>query len=98
MRCDAPTRVLHRLRLATRSPGRVLNNNQQFVILLRPRLNIRRTEGKKASDLHAAVKVHAVDSNRRIVFDSQIDMFADAEPEVPCFREILLFQFVLLDF
>ena len=33
-------------------------------------------------DSHAAVKVHAVDADRRIILDAQIDVLADAEAEV----------------
>lgn len=33
-------------------------------------------------DLHAAVEVHAVDTDRRIILDAQIDVFADPESEV----------------
>ncbi len=47
---------------------------------------------------HAAVKVHPVNSNRRIILDSQIDMFADAEPKIARLREVLLAQFILLHF
>lgn len=47
--------------------------------------------------LHAAVKVHSVDSNRRIILDSQINMLANTETKVARFREILLLQFIFLD-
>ena len=33
-------------------------------------------------DSHAAVKVHAVDTDRRIILDAQINVFADPEAEV----------------
>ena len=33
-------------------------------------------------DLHAAVKVHAVNTNCRIILDAQINMFTNAKPEV----------------
>jgi len=46
---------------------------------------------------HAAVKVHSVDTNRRIVLDAQIDMFADTEAKVSSLREVALSQFVFLD-
>ena len=45
--------------------------------------------------LHAAVKVHSVDTNGGIILDSQINMFAYAEAEVACLGEIPLFQLVL---
>ena len=47
---------------------------------------------------HAAIKVHSVDANCRVVFDSQVDMFADAKSEIARFRKILLLQLVFLDF
>lgn len=52
----------------------------------------------RIKDSHAAVKVHAVDTNGGIVFDPQIDVLTDAEPEVARLREVLLPQLVLLDF
>lgn len=33
-------------------------------------------------NIHAAVEVHSVDTNRWIILDAQIDMFADAETEI----------------
>ncbi len=45
-------------------------------------------------DLHAAVEIHSVNPNRRIILDSQIDVFTDAEPKVARVREVLLAQFV----
>ena len=47
---------------------------------------------------HAAVKVHAVDTNRRVIFDAQIDVLANAKSEIACFAEVLLPQFVFLNF
>ena len=32
--------------------------------------------------LHAAVEVHAVDTNSRVILDAQIDVFADPKAEV----------------
>ena len=46
---------------------------------------------------HAAVKVHPVDTNGRVVFDTQIDVFADPETEVARLREIPFPQLVFLD-
>lgn len=46
---------------------------------------------------HAAVKVHPVNPNRRVILDAQIDMFADPEPKVARLREISFPQLVLLD-
>ena len=46
---------------------------------------------------HAAVEVHTVDTNGRVVLDTEIDVFADTEPKVSGLREVTLAQFVLLD-
>ena len=46
---------------------------------------------------HAAVEVHPVDTNRRIVLDTQINMLRDAEAEVAGLGEVLLAQLVFLD-
>jgi len=46
---------------------------------------------------HAAVEVHAVDTDRGVVLDAQIDVFADAEAEVARLAEVALPQLVLLD-
>ena len=46
---------------------------------------------------HAAVEIHAVNSNRRVVFDTKIDMFADAESKVAGLGEVALAEFVFLD-
>ena len=45
--------------------------------------------------LHAAVEVHSVDTDSRIILDSQINVFAYAEAEVARLGEVLLFQLVL---
>jgi hypothetical protein len=47
---------------------------------------------------HAAVKVHPVDTNSRIVLDAQIDVLADTEAKVASLRKVLLSQFIFLDF
>jgi hypothetical protein len=49
------------------------------------------------TDSHAAVKVHAVNTDRWVVFDTQIDVFADTKAEVASFRKVSLSQFVLLN-
>lgn len=49
------------------------------------------------SNVHAAVEVHAVDTNRWIVLDTKIDVLRDTEAEVASFAEVALPQFVLLD-
>lgn len=41
-------------------------------------------------DSHAAVKVHPINPNRRIIFNTQIDMFTNPKPKIPRLREILL--------
>ena len=46
---------------------------------------------------HAAVEVHTVDANRRIVLDAQIDVLRDTKSEVASVREVLLAKLVLLD-
>jgi len=46
---------------------------------------------------HAAVEVHSVDTNRRVVLDTEIDVFADTEAEVASLREVALSEFVFLD-
>ena len=39
---------------------------------------------------HAAVEVHSIDTNCRVILDTQVNMLADPEPEVASLREILL--------
>lgn len=46
---------------------------------------------------HAGVEIHAVDTNRRVVLDAQVDVFGDAEAEVAGLAEVLAAQFVFLD-
>jgi len=46
---------------------------------------------------HAGVEVHSVDTNRRVVLDTEIDVFADAETEVTSLREVALAELVFLD-
>ena len=46
---------------------------------------------------HAAVEVHPVDTNSRIVLDSQIDVLADTESKIAGFRKILFLQLIFLD-
>ena len=43
------------------------------------------------------VKVHAIDTNRWIVLDSQIDMFLDAETKVSVRRKVISSQLVFLN-
>jgi len=46
---------------------------------------------------HAAVEIHSVNSDRRVVLDTEIDVFADTETEVSSLREVTLAKLVLLD-
>lgn len=46
---------------------------------------------------HAAVEVHAVDTDTGVVLDSEIDVLADTEAEVAGLAEVALAQLVLLD-
>ena len=46
---------------------------------------------------HAAVEVHAVDTNARVVLDTKIDVLGDTETEVTGLREVALAELVLLD-
>jgi hypothetical protein len=46
---------------------------------------------------HAAVEVHAVDTNRRVVLDTEIDVLGDTESEVAGLGEVALAELVLLD-
>jgi hypothetical protein len=46
---------------------------------------------------HAAVEVHAVDTDGGIVLDTEIDVLADTEAEVASLREVALAELVLLD-
>jgi hypothetical protein len=46
---------------------------------------------------HAAVEVHSVNTDRRVVLDTEIDVFADTETEVASLGEVALAEFVFLD-
>lgn len=46
---------------------------------------------------HAAVEVHAVDTDGGVVLDTKIDVLADTEAEVASLGEVALAQLVLLD-
>ena len=50
-----------------------------------------------SSNLHAAVEVHAVDTNRRVVLDAQIDVLRDSEAEVAGAAEVALAKLILFD-
>jgi len=53
--------------------------------------------GRPGRDSHAAVEVHAVDANGWVIFDAQIDVFADTKTKVASLGEVTLPQLVLLD-
>lgn len=46
---------------------------------------------------HAAVEVHAVDTDGGVVLDTKIDVLADTEAKVASLGEVALAEFVLLD-
>lgn len=46
---------------------------------------------------HAAVEIHAVDTNCRVVLDAKIDVFANTESKVASLGEVSLPQLVFLD-
>ena len=46
---------------------------------------------------HAAVEVHAVDTDGGVVLDTEIDVLADTEAEVAGLGEVALAELVLLD-
>lgn len=48
-------------------------------------------------NVHAAVEVHAVDTNTRVILDAQVDVLRDTEAEVAGGAEVALAQLVLLD-
>ena len=52
---------------------------------------------KSSENSHAAVEVHAVDTDTGVVLDTQIDVLGDTETEVTGLGEVALPQLVLLD-
>jgi hypothetical protein len=48
-------------------------------------------------NLHAAVEVHTVDTDTRVVLETEIDVLADTETEVAGLGEVALAELVLLD-
>jgi len=46
---------------------------------------------------HAAEEVHSVDTDRRVVLNTEIDVLADTEAEVASLGEVALAEFVFLD-
>ncbi len=47
---------------------------------------------------HAAVEIHAVDTDRRVVLDAQVNVFTDAETEIASLGEIAFSELVFLHF
>jgi len=47
---------------------------------------------------HAAVKVHSVNTDSRVVLDSQVNVLRDTETKVAGLGEVALAELVLLDF
>lgn len=43
------------------------------------------------------IEIHSVDTDRGVVLDTEIDVFADTETEVTGLREVALAEFVFLD-
>lgn len=48
-------------------------------------------------NVHDAVEVHSVNTNSRVVLDTQVDVLRDTETKVTSLREVPLPQLVLLD-
>ena len=46
---------------------------------------------------HAGEEIHSIDTDRWVVLDAEIDVFADTETEVPRLREIALPELIFLD-
>ena len=78
---------LQRLRRATRSPGRHLK--RALVAVVR--------DARHWLHSHDDVEVHAVDTDRRVVLDAQVDVLGDTETEVASLGEVALAELVLLD-
>ena len=53
---------------------------------------------KTPENLHISVEIHPIDTNRRVIFDSQINMFTDAKPELARIAKISFLQLILFDF
>jgi hypothetical protein len=47
--------------------------------------------------LHAAVEVHSIDTNSRVVLNAEINVLRDTETEIASLRKVLLAQLVFLD-
>jgi hypothetical protein len=46
---------------------------------------------------HAAVEIHSVDTNRRVILDTEINVLADTKAEVASLREVTLAELIFLD-
>jgi hypothetical protein len=46
---------------------------------------------------HTAVEVHSVNTDRRVVLDTEIDVFADTETKVASLGEVALTELIFLD-
>lgn len=62
-----------------------------------PGLSAAAAGNARTGALHAAVEVHTVDTNTRVVLDAEVDVLADTEAEVARLAEVALAEFVLLD-
>ena len=58
---------------------------------------IRKSLASPSRNLHADVEVHAVDTDRWVVLDTQVNVLRDTETEVASLGEVALPQLVLLD-
>ena len=62
-------------------------------------INIERHDTEAyVDDSHAAIEIHAVDTNSGVVLDAEIDVFADTKSKVAGLRKVLLPQFIFLNF
>jgi hypothetical protein len=46
---------------------------------------------------HAAVEIHSINTDRRVVLDTEIDMFADSETKVTSLGKVTLAELVFLN-
>lgn len=46
---------------------------------------------------HACVEIHSVNTDRRVVLDTEIDVFGDTETEVTSLGEVALAELIFLD-
>lgn len=62
-----------------------------------PALGAAATDDTLTGAGHAAVEVHAVDTDTGVVLDTEVDVLGDTETEVASLAEVALAQLVLLD-